>query len=807
MSPRIRVSVLGPLRVAAADGQELTSIAAQPRRAALLAYLALTQHRGGQPRDELLALFWPEYDEQRARNALNQAVHFLRRTLGPDAVIRRGDDQLLLDPELVRCDALDFESLLDAGETARALELHRGPVLQGFHVSDASPELERWLDVERDRLERRYALALERMAVGRDAAGDPAGAAVWWRKLAAHDPLASGAALGLMRALAAAGEPASALLHARIHEALVREELGAGPDPRITALVRELQQRSNGAGSTAVASNGVSVTVMPPSARVVALATMSNGHGQRDGDGESGGAGEADGDGDRGGDRGGETALGSAGSASRGGRFRRPRWLMASGALGAALVALALLVAARRGRTAEPTVGCVAVLPIENLSRDSSLEAVADALTDETITELARYERPRVISWTSVMQYRRARKPLPEIGRALDCDGAVEGGITRDGRVVRVHVQMFDAARERALWAESYDGDTSDLLGLEIRVAESVARHQASITALTAPPGAAARRTDPVVDGIYLRARDAFRSRNPASLREANALFRQVILLDSSFAAGYAGLSDTYVVEAGLGFGPPSLMDSGYALARRAVAVDSNSSEAHASMAGVYIDAHDWPRAEAEFQRAIRLEPGNALAHHWYAMLLRIEERKEEALREIRRASELDPLSDALMSVKAGIEAWAGVKSARGKGGPKDMVDPTHPGGLAWWAVVRARQHRCAEAYDLQHRADELAPDNSLMMIALVGVQLRCGNPAGARALLTKVERRPDAALMGLYIAQTFIAQGQRDSAFYWFGRTRWNLGTLRELRGSADVRPLRSDPRYAALIASLGLR
>lgn len=171
MAARIRLGVLGPVRVATADGEEVSSIVAQPRRTALLVYLALTQQRGAQQRDTLLALFWPDYDEQRARNSLNQAVHFLRRTLGADAVVSRGDDQLLLDPGFVWCDALEFELRLDAGQTADALALYRGPFLEGFHVSDAAPELERWLDAERERLARRYAQALEQMAAQLDAAG------------------------------------------------------------------------------------------------------------------------------------------------------------------------------------------------------------------------------------------------------------------------------------------------------------------------------------------------------------------------------------------------------------------------------------------------------------------------------------------------------------------------------------------------------------------------------------------------------------------------------------------------------------
>ena len=242
----IRLRALGTLDLVDADGLRLSAIVAQPKRAALLTYLALTSPRGPQRRDVLVALFWPEQDAEHARRALSQAVHFLRRSLGSQTLITGNDAELGLDRGQLWCDAVAFADALDAGHRAEALELYRGDLLEGFHIAGA-PEFERWLAAERARLAGRYAQALEAAAEAREAAGDAPGAVAYWRRLAGRDALSSRVALRLMRALAAAGDAAAAVQHARIHEMLLREELNIPVDAAVTSLVRQLQSAPVGA--------------------------------------------------------------------------------------------------------------------------------------------------------------------------------------------------------------------------------------------------------------------------------------------------------------------------------------------------------------------------------------------------------------------------------------------------------------------------------------------------------------------------------------------------------------------------------
>jgi DNA-binding SARP family transcriptional activator/Tfp pilus assembly protein PilF len=236
----IRLRTLGALDLRAAGGEEVRAVLAQPRRIALLAYLALAAPRGAHRRDKILAIFWPELTTDRARNALGQAVHFLRRSIGADAVVNRNGDGLSINWSGFWCDAAAFDDALGANRIAEAIPLYRGDLLEGFHIDDA-PDFERWLDAERARLAERYTKAVETLATERENAKDFHGAAAHWRLLLARDPFSSRLTLRLMRALKAAGDPAEAIVQAHQHERLLRQEFGIAPDAEIAALIRELQ--------------------------------------------------------------------------------------------------------------------------------------------------------------------------------------------------------------------------------------------------------------------------------------------------------------------------------------------------------------------------------------------------------------------------------------------------------------------------------------------------------------------------------------------------------------------------------------
>jgi TolB-like protein/DNA-binding winged helix-turn-helix (wHTH) protein len=299
------------------------------------------------------------------------------------------------------------------------------------------------------------------------------------------------------------------------------------------------------------------------------------------------------------------------------------------------------------GQADSGPIRSVAVLPMQNLSNDPNQEYFVDGMTDELITDLAQVRELKVVSKTSIMQYKGTRTPLPEIGRQLGVDAVVEGSVLRSGDRVRITAQLIRAASDRHIWAESYDGDLKDVLSLQARVAEAVT-NQVKLN-LTVEESSRLRRAPavkPEAFDLYLRGRYAWNQRNPDGFGKAIEYFNQAIEKDSKFALAYSGLADCHTLLTLYGGGVSNLTEA-QAAAEKALQLDSMLAEAHTSLAAVKVLRNwDWQGAEQEFHRALDLNPNSAQAHHWYGnLLLGPEGRHEEAIAELQRAQELDPLS------------------------------------------------------------------------------------------------------------------------------------------------------------------
>jgi TolB-like protein/TolA-binding protein len=295
----------------------------------------------------------------------------------------------------------------------------------------------------------------------------------------------------------------------------------------------------------------------------------------------------------------------------------------------------------------------VAVLPLQNLSNDPNQEYFADGMTDELITDLAKLRELRVVSKTSVMQYKGTRRTLPQIGQELGVDAVVEGSVLRSGDRVRITAQLIRASTDRHIWANTYDGDLKDVLALQARVAEAITNEvklnlSAGGSERLFGASTASRDVNPEAYDLYLRGRYAWKERTEPSFQAAIAYFNQAVEKDPSFAPAYAGLADCHTLL--VLYNHPGDVAAAYAYGEKALQLDDTLAEAHTSLAAVkIIKDSDWEGAEREFQRAIELNPNYAQAHHWYGnLLLDPQGRHEEALAELRRAQELDPLSPAI---------------------------------------------------------------------------------------------------------------------------------------------------------------
>ncbi|HLI62691.1 MAG TPA: tetratricopeptide repeat protein [Terriglobales bacterium] len=327
-------------------------------------------------------------------------------------------------------------------------------------------------------------------------------------------------------------------------------------------------------------------------------------------------------------------------------RFRGP-WLIAAGLL----IVGGLLVAWRSGwfSGSPRPIRSIAVLPLQNLSNDPNQEYFADGMTDELITDLAQLRDLKVVSKTSVLPYKGTHKSLPEIGRELGVDAVVEGSVLRAGDRVRITAQLIRASTDRHIWARAYEGDLRNVLSLQAGIAQSITDEvRLKLTPRERNRLTDTRSYDPEAYDLYLRGRYVFARRNEQALQEAMGYYQQAIAKDPGFSLAYAGLADCDALLALFGSGN-SWLAGAATNARKALAMDDDLAEAHTSLAAVSVLNWNWDEAEKEFHRALDLNPNDAQTHQWYGnLLLGPKGRHAEAIAELRRALELDPLSPVI---------------------------------------------------------------------------------------------------------------------------------------------------------------
>ena len=312
---------------------------------------------------------------------------------------------------------------------------------------------------------------------------------------------------------------------------------------------------------------------------------------------------------------------------------------VAIASLGVLLVAIAAWIAFSHRHT-DRAIHSLAVLPLENLSGDPSQEYFADGMTDELITELARIPNLRVVSRTSVMADKGSHLSLPEIARQLNVDAIVEGSVVRSGDRIRITAQLIDARTDRHLWAQSFEGSTSDVLSLQ----DSVALQIATQARLVLTPPSSRPPVNPAAHDAYLRGRYFL---NKQDLPHSLESFQQAIALDPNYASAYAGYASALDAASAFGIGTPDqLIPKALAAAQRAIHLDPQNGEAYTALGSVQtIYQWDWTAAEQNLTRGIALNPNDSMAEFKYAVYLDAVGRTQDAVTHMRRALQLDPLS------------------------------------------------------------------------------------------------------------------------------------------------------------------
>jgi TolB-like protein/DNA-binding winged helix-turn-helix (wHTH) protein/Flp pilus assembly protein TadD len=465
-----------------------------------------------------------------------------------------------------------------------------------------------------------------------------------------------------------------------------------------------------------------------------------------------------------------------------------------------------------RNRTS-PSIRSLAVLPLESLSGDASQDYFADGMTDELITDLSQISALRVISRTSVMPYKRARKPLARIARELNVDAVVEGTVLRSGNQVRITAQLIEAPADKHLWAHDYEGDLRDTLALQNQVARAIAEH---IRVSLNPQEDAALKNKKVVNPeayvSYLKGRYFWNKRTANGLKAAVAYFNQALDEDPSYAQAYSGLADTYALLGDWQYAvmtPKEALPKAKAAAVKALELNSALGEAHNSLA-FCLDGFDWDfdSAEKEFRRAIELNPGYATAHHWYAWHLALVGRNAEAITEMRKAQNLDPLSLIINADLAELLAITHFSDESIEQSRKTIeMDPNF--GLAHNQLAQAylQKQNTSEAIAELQTAIRLSGDSPTCTANLARAYSAAGKKEEALKLLSDLKKGSNPAYSrATEIAMVYAALGDRDQAMRWLEKgyeERFNPGVL--LRPGFD--PLRSDLRFQDLLRRIGYK
>ena len=452
-------------------------------------------------------------------------------------------------------------------------------------------------------------------------------------------------------------------------------------------------------------------------------------------------------------------------------------------------------------------VRSIAVLPFKNLSGNPDQEYLADGMTDELITDLAKLSSLRVISHTSVMQFKETLKSLPEIGRELNVDAVIEGSVQNSPRGLHVNAQLMQVRPEKHLWANSYDRSLGDAVVLQ----EELARDIASATNISVSPGQRAqhdRYVSPEAYQLYLKGRYFWNKRTAAGLGKSLEYFQQAINDDPDYALAYAGLADSYTM---LAAGEYAVQPSSEAVPKakaavtRALQLDNNVAEAHATLG--FLDWSfdwDWQGAETEYKQAIELNPSYSTAHQWFAIYLVEIGRFDEAVAEIRKAEALDPLS-LIISTDVG---WILYNARRYDEAIRQLAKPLELDprfasahwtlGLAYDALLMTQQ-----AIAEFKKAVYLSGGSPVCLAALAHAYATAGKRNEALQILNELESRPK----GNYVlpdgpAYVYAALGDHDRALKWLEQAySQHTDVMPLLKVEPRLDPLRSDPRFLELL------
>ncbi len=458
----------------------------------------------------------------------------------------------------------------------------------------------------------------------------------------------------------------------------------------------------------------------------------------------------------------------------------------------------------------QPAIESLAILPFRNGTGDASAEYLVDGVTETLINNVSQIPGLRVMSRTSVFHYKNVAPDPARIGRELKVAAVLVGEVRRMGDLLLISAELVSTADSSHIWGKRYQRPASDLLLVQDAISDQITQSlRLRITADSSPTLTQRHSENAAAYDSYLKGRYEWNRRSAAGLYAAIEYFNQAIAADPNYALAYAGLADCYnLLDIWAGLPTRETFPKAKDAATKALLLDDQLAEAHTSLAyALHSYEWNWAAAEREYKRALELNPNYATAHQWYSEYLTAMGRFEEAERAGSRALELDPMSpiinavvgwNLLMARRYGDSVAQNQKTTR--------LFPTFMPGHAYLGLANLESSRTPAAIEAFQQSQKLA-DITVVLTWLARAQLQAGQLDAAKATIATIEQRGRSTyLPPFYMASLAVAQGDRDKAFRLLDKAITDrTGAVIWLKVDPSLDPIRTDPRFAKLLARVG--
>ena len=453
----------------------------------------------------------------------------------------------------------------------------------------------------------------------------------------------------------------------------------------------------------------------------------------------------------------------------------------------------------------------IAVMPFVNESGNPDVEYLSDGMTETLIKSLSNLPDLDVKPRSAVFRYKGKDTDLPTIGKELNVQAILNGRVIQRGDQLALSLELVDVVRNRLIWSERYERKQSDLVELQSEIAKDVStRLSPKLSGAQETKVTKAAAADPEAYQAYLRGRYFWNRRTTENIQKAIEQFKLATNRDPNYALAYAGLGDCYAVLAEYSGLPSSeTAPQAKAYAERAISIDPQLAEPHATLGTALRQMWQWSEAEKEYKRAIELNPNYPTVYHWYSILLKEMDRKDEAAPVIKRARELDPLSSVIGINLAELYQEQNNHEAAIETCLKVIeLDPNYATAYEDLGVSYVMMGRKAEAISAGQKSVELSKRAGVALGSMGFIYAQAGDRLKALEVIKELEEKYERKeSIGFDLATVYAGLGEKDKAFEWLERDfQTRNGKLGSIRYTKTLERLRSDERFKDLLERMNL-